>query len=62
MKRHEYNSNMVCSCGRTYEQHQALEEHEFKWCIENFQGRPDPMKAVKELEDIISSQSTPKIT
>ena len=53
-KQHLYDKNLVCRCGRTFEQHQRINLVNEKWRMNNFEGKVNVKKMFKEIEEVLS--------
>lgn len=53
MSYHHINpTNMVCSCGRTKEQHIMINLMNDKWKMNNGEGKVDVEKMFKEIDEV----------
>jgi hypothetical protein len=56
--RHEYNENLICKCGRTFEWHKRAELLDEKWRMNNFEGKVDVKKMFEEFDAL---EAEPKV-
>lgn len=52
--KHQYNYNtLVCSCGRTKEQHINIQLVSDKWSYRNLEGKPNVKEMFEEIDKVL---------